>query len=205
MVLDLPTYKSLRGINDAERDAALKIALEAADARIRSETGVDFNEAVVTESRDFAYNGSGVLVTPYFSAITAVAINSVGIPVECFQPGPAEGPPYCMISLDARGPSPLMGFTRNLDTLYHTYWKRSSRVTVTATWGWPDGAPGDVKLAAAILADEFAPAGAEGDDANVVAKAIESYSVSYGPRSTGAYPLPPQVAELLEPYTRPRF
>lgn len=204
MLLELNDYKSLRGIEDTDRDAALMLGLEAAEAAVKSITGESFATASGVSTKTFDYNGSGFLTTPYFTTATAVAVDGQTLGSEFYTVGPPEGPPFNTISPGAGPSSPLMGFRRNLDTYFGCWWaRRACRVAVTAEWGWPAGAPADVKMAVAMLTDEFAPK-EDADAEGVQARAIESYSVVYG-SSNSAGELPPQVRELLATYTRPRF
>lgn len=207
-ILSLTEYKTLRGITDTDRDNSLTMALAGAEDAVLRYTGRDFTTAETVQTKTYTYNGSGILAVDDVVTVSALTVNDATVTDDYYFLGPAaDGPPYSLIEIDACGfGSPLMGFTRNLDTLM-PWRRRRGRAAVTGTFGWPGAAPGSVKMAVAYLVDEFAPEHA-GDSTGLQAEGIDSYNVVYQAAEadqTGEDRLPPRVEQLLSNFIRPRF
>lgn len=205
-ILSLSEYKARRELTEAsvERDEALTAALDAAEDTVLQYTGRDFTTAQAIETKTYVYDGSGILETDDFVEATAVSIEGTTLSDLNFVAGPREGQTFYWIDFTAvPRPSPAMGFTRNLDVLFERDAGRNTRqytrVSVTAKFGWPGGAPGSVKQAVAWLVDEFAKP--EGNQGDVQAEAIANLSYVYQ-RISEERTLPPRVATLLDPYRR---
>lgn len=203
-ILSVSDYKKLRGIADTSRDGALAIALPAAEDAIERHCDRDFRSSTATATREYGYQG-GYLPTDDFVSVSAVSIDGRALSSAYYRASPA-GPwgVYFGLEIAGRGPSPLMGFESNLDTLAG---RGFSTVSVTASWGWPEALPESLKLAVAALTDELVPAAGDGSDSGLAAQSIESYSVVYDtPQSTNEDArMPPLVATLLQPFARVRF
>lgn len=203
-ILPVSEYKTLRGITGTERDAALAIALPAAEDAIERHCDRDFRSAPTSATREYGLQGA-YLPTDDFVSVSAVSIDGRSISSSAYRAAP-PGPwgVYFGLELSGRGPSPLMGFESNLDTLSN---RALSTVSVTASWGWPEDLPESLKLAVAAFVDELVPAAGEGNDSGLAAQSIESYSVVYDtPQSTDeAARMPPMVTTLLQPFVRVRF
>lgn len=205
-ILSLAEYKKRRELTEAsvERDEALTAALEAAEDAVLQYTGRDFTTAQAVETKTYVYDGSGILETDDFVEATAVSVEGDPLSSLNFVPGPREGQTFYWIDFTAvPRPSPAMGFTRNLDTIFERNCGRGGRqysqVAVTAKFGWPGGAPGSVKQAVTWLVDEFAKS--EGNQGEVQAEAIANLSYVYQ-RISEENTLPPRVTTLLDPYRR---
>jgi hypothetical protein len=115
---------------------------------------------------------------------------------------------YLVLPMGFYGPSPEMGFMRNLDVA-----AREGRLTgplplvkVGATWGWPE-VPKDVKLATLWTMEDWGAGEAGPTTPGAVSEAIEGYSVSFGSR-TGAsremqlMGMPNRAKDLLSAYQK---
>lgn len=205
-ILTLSEYKVRRQLTEAskERDEAIDAALAAAEDTVLQYTGRDFTTAQAVASKVYVYDGSGILETDDFVELAGVSIEGAAVGDLGYVPGPREGQTYYW--LDFAGvprPSPQMGFTRNLDTIFAAECGRGGqrfvRVTVTAKFGWPGGAPDSVKQAVAWLVDEFAKA--EGNQGEIQAEAIANLSYVYQ-RISESNALPARITALLDPYRR---
>lgn len=212
-ILSVSDYKTLRGITDAARDASLALGAAAATDAILQYTDRDFTTLEETATRKFPYDFSGILETDDFVSVSDVVLDGRSLVVDVdYFPGPSMGPGQTFYWLDlslVRGASPAMGFTRNEDVLaregFLTRRRRPvTQVSVTAAYGWPSsGPPASVKLAAAWLIDEAAPAfeaAATGHQAEAIA---DLSFVNASPEERSGPPvLPPRVISLLEPFRR---
>lgn len=204
-IMSLEEYKVRRQITEAskERDEAIEAALESAEDAVLQYAGRDFATEPTLDTREYIYDGSGILETDDFVDLSAVNAGGTALGPMSVVAGPREGMTYYW--LDFTGvpqQSPQMGFTRNLDTLFEESCRRGRRylqVSVTAKYGWPGGAPASVKQAVTWLVDEFFKK--EGTQGDVQAEAIANLSYVYQ-RISEQNQLPPRVITLLDPYRR---
>lgn len=197
---------------DTRNDAQVERLIPWATLAIQRYAERDFGAPAVTETRSYAYDGSGYLDIDDASEVTSLELvvpGGTNLTLDEWYAAPArraDAPVfnYIVIPRGALGSNPYMGFERNLDRLYEegrlptTY----STVNVTGTFGWPD-VPGDVKLAAIWTIQDWMsrPAG-EG----LTAEAIEGYSRAWGARSgTGPSPslaIPNKARDILVNYMK---
>lgn len=216
-LLTLDEYKTAAGINvtDTRNDAKLTQWIPWVSQAIRAFTERDFGAISVTETRLFEYDGSGYLDIDDAADIQAVAFTYPGgqeitLGVDDWSPMPTrrdDAPIYQYILMPGyvgeTAGSPEMGFGRNLDVYFRERrnWAIPSKVSVTATWGWPD-IPGDVKMAAVWTLQEWSsrPSGEA-----LTAEAIEGWSRSWGARGGAAaasLAIPSRARDILVNYAR---
>ncbi len=214
-ILTLEEYKTRRELTESsnERDEAIEAALAAAEDAVLQYTDRDFTTAQAAETREYPWEiHTTILETDDFvGKPTSISLEVPGgggvpVPTGAFWLGPREGPTHYFIDFTpARNlavPSiGAMGFTRNLDRYYGDSNGTADAVTakVTATFGWPGGAPASVQQAVTWLVDEFRKS--EGTQGDVQAEAIASLSYVYQ-RISEENTLPPRVITLLDPYRR---
>lgn len=203
-IITLAEYKLRRELTEAstERDEATEAALASAEDVVLRYTGRDFGQAGAIETRTYNYDGSGILETDDFVDVTAVNVEGQPLTGRNFVPGPREGETFYFIDFSGvPRQSPLMGFTRNEDTLLARphRGRQYASVQVTAKFGWPGGAPASVKQAVVWLVDEFRKA--QGTQGEIQAEAIANLSFVYQ-RMNEQSQLPPRITALLEPYRR---
>jgi hypothetical protein len=194
-LLTLNEYKTYAGIplSDTTNDVQLAAMITAASRAIRNYTDRSFDTTLITEERQFEYDGGGYLDIDDATAITGVAftyplLGTTDITLDAtyqWRAMPYGGPVYhyVIVPMGYYGMSPEMGFMRNLDVA-----AREGRlsgplplVKVTATWGWP-AVPEDVKLATLWTLDDWDAGVAGPSNPGVVSESIEGYAVSYGSR-----------------------
>lgn len=202
-VPDLITLQSLKdaiGIPavDTGRDVRLTQAIKNASSAIRTYTDRDFATALVTETRNFLYDGSGTLEIDdcAASSITAVTVAGTSISSSQYIAQPDRRSPvhYWLLINGVNGVSPAMGFTYGLDTYD---FNQPVTVTVTASWGWPV-VPDDVQQAAIYTAAAMAES-----PKPYISQQFESYSVQMPAPMVDA--IPSRAKSLLDPYQRLRL
>jgi len=217
-LLTLAEYRAAAGIDatDTRDDAKFSVWLPMVSAAIRNFTERDFGAPIVTESRTYEYDGSGFLDIDDASEITAVSVTYPLSESPTFldewswaakPPRRDDAPVYYYLELYGGSVfgSPEMGFTRNLDVYAREYTGhvRTSRMTVTGTWGWPV-VPADVKMAAVWTLQEWM-ARPSGDA--LTSEAIEGWSRSWGGRMNGgvALAIPARARDILIGYAKTDF
>lgn len=219
---DLITLSELRSIlgvdpTDTRLDAQYAAMIPMVTSVIRSYTGRDFGVPSVTETRTYAYDGSGTVDIDDATDITGVTMTWPGtgaadvvLPPEDWRALPDRddnSPVYEYISMPGYAGgvgygSPEMGFTWNLDVYARErgYLQRPPYVEVTGTFGWPV-VPGDVKMAAVWTLQEWVqrPAG----DA-LTSESIEGWSRAWGGRSGAgaALAVPGRARDILASYAQ---
>jgi hypothetical protein len=201
-ILDTAEYKTLRGIETAERDAQIAAALPIAEDAISRYAERDFTVDPVTETRRYRYEGPIVNIDDAIDVQEVVVDDVVLAPDDNYTVEPYDrSQAYYFLDLSAysgRRSSPLMGFTRNEDVLGT---RQNRFVDVTAEWGW-ETVPEALKLAVALLVDEFASPRAA--HSGISAEAVADTSVVYEAPEPGTAPpvLPPAVAQLVDPFRK---
>lgn len=215
-LIDLPTYKSLMGIqtSDTRDDPQITALLSPASKAVETYTGRNFAlSSGLSTTRTYLYDGSGILDIDDCTAITNVSVNIPNVAPYSMQPEEWTAMPdtgivtYYLVlhgGVSPFGISPEMGFERNLDQYPATRFKAST-VAITAQWGWPE-IPEDVKLAVALTIKQFVSSAGGGSAEGLTAEAIEGFSRSWGARSgaTGVASLavPNRARDLLSTYQR---
>jgi hypothetical protein len=201
-ILTKDEYKTLRGITTADRDDQITAALGPVEDAISRYAERDFTVEPVTETRRYRYEG------PIVNIDDAIEVQSVEIDDVLLDPDVSytvepydRSQAYYFLDLSAysgRRSSPLMGFTRNEDVLGT---RQNRFVDVTAKWGW-ETVPEALKLAVALMVDEFASPRAE--HSGISAEAVADTSVVYEAPEPGTAPpvLPPAVAQLVDPFRK---
>jgi hypothetical protein len=215
-LVTLDEVKSALGVDptDTRKDDQYTLSIAWASDAIRGYTERDLGRAVVTEQREFEYDGSGYLDIDDAQTITAVSLATYGFADYNFaldqwvaMPSKRDDAPvyhYLILPGGYYPGSPEMGFERNLDRIAAEgrLPQRPQTVKVTGTWGWPN-VPGDVKLAAIWTIQDWVsrPGGDQ-----LTAEAIEGYSRSWGGRSGETIPLaiPNRARDLLVRYVKPQ-
>lgn len=212
-LLTLSDLKSLLGVqagntrNDAQYTALLPIVSTA----IRSYTERDFGASLVTETRNYTYDGSGYLDIDDAASITGVVLKVTGSPdvpidAESWYAAPPrrdDAPVYYYLVINGlAGVSPEMGFERNLDVMYREgrFPQRPQTVAVTGQFGWPS-VPDDVKLAAAWTIQDWTT---KPSNEALTGEAIETWSRTYqkGANSGPALAIPNRARDLLASYEK---
>lgn len=181
-------------------------AIAYASEAIRVYCDRNFASPLVTQTREYEYDGSQYLDIDDATAVTAVAFSygttlpDDNLTAEQFRARPHKGSVFTYLVLPTpRGlGSGEMGFLSNLDVLYSEgrFGTMPIIAKVTGTWGWPE-VPGGVKQAAIITVKRFLTA----PDDQYSSEAIDSYSRTRGVEaSSEAIPRP--AKELLAPYVR---
>lgn len=214
---DLVTLAEVRtyfehDVDDTEHDAKYELLIPALTTAIRNFTERDFGTPVVTEMREFEYDGSGYIDIDDASDITSVSwkvpnADPILLDTDNWRPGPHrrdDAPVYLWIEVALWSGvygSPELGFTRNLDTwVRERNWRSAPRDAIVAgTWGWPT-IPEDVKLAAYWTIEDWMK---KPSNEGLTAESIESYSRSWGTKQ-GLINLgiPVKARDLLAPYTK---
>lgn len=200
-ILTLAEYKMRRQLPEAspERDEAIEAALQSAEDAVLQYTGRDFTQPAGAETRNYVYDGSGILEVDDFTELTDITVDGESLP-NGWTAGPREGATFYWIDLGGRrAESPLMGFTRNLDTLLPSPGRYRVNAAITAQFGWPGEAPASIKQAITWLVDEFYKK--EGTQGDVQAEAIANLSYVYQ-RISEENELPPRVTTLLDQFRR---
>jgi hypothetical protein len=202
-ILDTTGYKTLRGITTSERDAQITAALPIVEDAIARAIERDILEDPVTEERKFRYEGPIVNIDDCSSIASVKIDNRELTDFEDFVAEPQDhSQPFYWLDLGpytGRPASPLMGFMRNEDVLGTG--RPFRYVTITADWGWASK-PQALKLAVALLVDEFATERAEHSGKS--AEAVADTSVVWeAPESSNAPPsMPPAVENLIFPFRK---
>lgn len=198
---------------DDRKDVMLGAMLPAASQAIRAYAERDFGASLVTETRNFEYDGSGFLDIDDAVAITSVEFvvphsANVVLTEDSWYAAPQrrdDAPVYYYIVLTTPGGiNPYMGFERNLDVMYEEgrLPSVSRTAAVTGTWGWID-VPADVKMAAIWTVQDWQskPQAGEG----LTSEAIEGYARSWGRgggQSLPALAIPSRARDLLANYMK---
>jgi hypothetical protein len=197
--------------SDPNEDKAIEQAIEEASAAIRNFTQRDFGIPLVTESRQFEYEGDNFVEIDDAHEIDEVAFKfgTTRSLVTTFywRAEPQNGPPYTYLTIPhwANAYSPEMGFTYNLDVFSrdHGWPGLIPLVEVTGTWGWAE-TPADVQRAAIITAIAF-----QQDPSSYVSESIAGYSYTTALREGTGAPsdltptaIPGKAQDLLQPYIR---
>lgn len=213
MLVTLAEYKAFMGVSTAPgpHDTSYEFAIRAASQLVRSYTGLrlEINDPTAPPTtRLFRYDGSGFLDIDECQAISDVAVSvnypgvdPVSIPNHHWMRHPLNGPVAYWLEMTVNGfggISPQMGFTYNLDTLWHTYPKQPVLVSITATWGWTE-IPFDIKQA--VL---WASANAAKTANPYYQESIENYSRTRVMAEIEDA-LPPRTMSALDPYIIPHI
>jgi len=204
-IITLNQLKDSLGIpySDTTKDLKLEQAISSATSAIRTYLDRDFGTSVVTEEREFVYDGSGILEMDdcALNSITKVTVAERQLSTREFlaQPMRRSAVHYWMVLAPSYGISPAMGFTWNLDTyyLYANPITYTLRVKVTADWGWPQ-IPDDIQQAAIYTAAAMAES-----PKPYMSQNFESYSVQMPTPFNEA--IPARAKSLLDPYQRIRL
>jgi hypothetical protein len=201
-LVSLQALKDALGIppSDTAKDIRLEQAITNASAAIRTYTDRDFGSLPVTETRNFLYDGSGVLEIDDCAVGSITAVTVAGVPVSTTeylaQPDRRSVVHYWLMLGRTNGVNRAMGFERGLDTFYGFSDQSPAVVAVTANWGWPS-IPADVQQAAIYTAAAVAES-----PKPYVSQNFESYSVQL-PQLFDA--IPERAKSLLNPYQRLRL
>lgn len=212
-LISLAEYKAAQGISGSQDDTKILAALTYASAVILNYTMRDFGSPTVTEQRAFQYDTGTYIDIDDCTAITDVSLSIPGYTDLVLtadqwvaQPPRRDDSPvfyYLVIPAGIYGPSPLMGFSRNIDRLAaEGRWGwLPPMVKVTATWGWPV-VPDDVKQAVVWTLEDWLNR-QEGE--GLTSESIETYSRSWGSRSGQMHPalaIPNRAADVLANYCK---
>lgn len=202
-LITLEQFKLALGIPDNSRDARIAQIIKGASAAVRSYTGRTFELATGTvTTRSFEYDGTGIVDIDDAVSVASVTIasgyaNERALTAGEYMTQPRGGPviEWLVTAANAWGVSisPEMGFSYNLDTLYHQIPQNQVYVNVTADWGWP-AIPDDVQLAVLEVA---------GDTYSIspyTSESIAGYSRSRGPLGSGA--VSERAKDLLAEYQK---
>lgn len=216
--IDLVTLDDLKialGVDptNTRKDAQYSAAITAASQAILTYTERDFGSPVVTETREFEYDGSGYLDIDDATDVTAVAFkvpNADDLVVDpttwrAMPSHRSDAPVYYYLLLPMAGnlyPSVAMGFERNVDRYVEDYGyaQLPQIVKVTATFGWPD-VPADVQLATAWTVRDWTsnPKASEGLTSEAIAGFARSWSRLAG---GGVMAIPNAAKDLLADYQK---
>lgn len=196
---DLITWEYVKralGHTDNAQQAKYEDAITDASVAIRQYTGRDFATAEEVATRTYSYDADGFLEVDDIVAdsVTDVKIDGVSIPLDMTVFEPTGKSVYTWLELPARGQSPAMGFTRNEDWYAARFGNRPSRVTITATFGWPE-VPADVRRAALWTVMSFSD-----NPSATVSESIAGYSKTVANPNTAA--IPARAKDILENYRR---
>lgn len=200
-------------------DAAYQAAIDDASAAVLNEYDRDWGEALVTEARDYAYDGSGVLSIDDAEAIHTVTFaGGSALSASAWRAkreGPASVQVYSWLELPviqwgSSVPQSLgeMGFLQNLDRfIAQPGGFPELTATVNADYGWPV-VPDDVKRAVAWTAFDFFQTSPSGGQAGEVASesvaevAKSFFAEQQGETSSSPEPLPARARAILDAYRR---
>lgn len=219
-LLTLNELKAMLNIDptDTRKDAMYSAVIPPASDAIRAWTERDFGAAMVTEMREFDYDGSGYLDIDDAAAITEVAFTvphgtDIVLDADEWRAQPSrrdDSPVFWYVYMPGRvGPvaaSPEMGFARNMDVYAAEgrYTSIPSIAKVTGQWGWPD-VPGAVKLATVWTIVDWT---SKPDAENLTSEAIAGYARSWGRNSAGgltqAMAIPNKARDILAQYQKQR-
>lgn len=221
MLVTLDDYKRAIKETDDANDQFHQDALDAAESAVLVYTDRDFASSVVTESRSYWYDGSGILNIDDADTVNSVTFagNSAPLPNTAWI-AKTEGPPSIIVYTFLELPlidwtlgridnsMGLMGFTYNLDVFLNaTITQRELQVTVNANFGWAT-VPKDVQRAVIWTAENFeqiTPTGGEGGE--LISKAVAEVSESWNATSPSSdservEAIPARARALLNPYAR---
>lgn len=220
-LVDLEFIKAALDIDptDTRKDAQYTALIPAVSRAIVTYTGRDFASPLVTETRQYTYASddggyldiddtaqitSVVFANPYGDDVTLDPDQWIAMP-----PRRDDSPVFTYIAIQGLGdgyrpPSPLMGFTRNLDVLWaegrYGFAAYAPTFKVTAQWGWPD-VPEDVALAAVWALQEWVT---RPNAEAMTAEAIEGYSRAWGRQgvASASQGLPDRSRDILAAYVK---
>lgn len=206
-LITLNEYKLAVGIpvTDTSKDAQVQQALDWATDVIRLYTGRDFDADPVTETRTFAYDGSGFLDIDDASAVTAVSVNNRTVSPQYYVLGPDNGGHdgiYAWIEnlphYEQFHSAFEMGFTRNEDRT-GLGGGRPLRASVTGTFGFPDVPPAIKQAVVWITAAYVQQPGP------FISESIEGYSRTTALPGSANTALPARAQEVLDLYVSPNL
>jgi hypothetical protein len=218
-LLTLNEYKTYAGIplSDTTNDTQLTAMIGAASNSIRNYTDRSFDTTLITETRQFEYDGGGYLDIDDATTVSGVSFTyplpgTTDVVLDAsyqWRAMPYGGPVYhyVVVPTGYYGVSPEMGFMFNLDVVARERRLQTPPplVKVTATWGWPS-IPEDVKMATLWTLDDWGAGVAGPSNPGVVSESIEGYAVSYGSRQGAREALlmavPNRAKELLSMYQK---
>lgn len=197
--------------SETDDDDAYTSALINASRAIINYTERDFGSDSVTETRNYQYDGCGVLDIDDATAVAAVVLsypNSPDLTLDATQwyaqpQITARNPVFTYLVLQdyGRGSSPEMGFRQNIDVLYREgRWGSFAPpiVKVTGTYGWPV-VPDDVLQALVWTVAAFK------DNPSpwiTTSESIENYSRSFSRAHTVEVAIPDRAKDILSFYQR---
>jgi len=220
-LIDVPFVKLILDIDptDTRKDAQYEALIPAVSRTITTFTGRDFASPLVVEERQYVYNAddggfldiddtaqvnSVTFANPYGDDVLLDPAQWVAMP-----PRRDDSPVFTYLSIQGldsgfRPPSPLMGFTRNLDVLWaegrYRYGSYTPTFKVNAQWGWPD-VPEDVKVAAVWTLQEWVT---RPNAEAMTAESIEGYSRSWGRQgvASASQGIPDRARDILAGYIK---
>lgn len=196
-------YKTSRRLSSTTaQDGQIDLALAAASDAIRRYTDRDFGTTLATSTRQYWYEGSGVLEIDDCAVITAVVIGGRTLVANTsYIAQPQNEDAFFWIELGAGlTTSPAMGFERNEDTYTgNALLARRSLVSVTASFGWVN-VPASVQQACTWLADQFIESSHGGGlQSESIADLSQVYAASI---ATNSDVITPRIQQLLDPFKR---
>lgn len=205
----LAKYKRAIGETSSDNDEMHQEALDDAAVAVANYSDRDLGVAVVEEDRTYPYDNSGYIEIDDAAVVNSVRFENGTALADTAWEALAEGPagvPYSYILMaPARGGSPEMGFTRNLDTLAPYLLTPETRIVVNAEFGWLT-VPLDIQRAVIWTAQSYEAM--TGSDAG----ALSSHSVAevskayvFQPQGSGAEEnsdLPAKAKAILDNYRR---
>lgn len=198
-------YKAIKGINHTRFDSRLDAVIPGLSQAVLNYTERDFGVVPTLATKEYLYDGSGILEINDATTVTSVAwVNGSTVDPKGYVVYSQNGV-LTWIEMPPQRPliSPEMGFTYNLDRLYDRM-PPEHRVAVTGTFGWRDeggGArvPSDVRLALVWAVEDFME-----HQPDVTGEAIASYSVQYA-QLVQAGALSDRARDMLDAYKRVGF
>ena len=205
-LIDQAYYQTATGTS---ADARVPNAITAASSLIRQYLQRSLGLATQSETRTYDYDGSGVVEIDDVTSVTQVKIGAHVLATTEYvlrpRSAPEDGMPYYWLEVaPARGISPEMGFTYNLDQYPRTF---SSvvplTVDVTGSFGWPT-VPEAAKEATVWTVEEWlaSPEGAGPLSGESVADFSRSWAVAASAAPSVLSALPLRAREALDPLSR---
>jgi hypothetical protein len=204
-LVTLGSYKVLRGITSADRDAQITAAIPAAEQAVIDYIDRDLISPPTVATRVYNYElGQTILNIEDCITITQVSINGRALQeqLEYIEGFTLAEPVISWLEVIPNLAlfNPIFDFTH---VVHRPFRYPFQQISVTATFGWPaDQIPASAKQAAVWLVDEMIVPGAE--TTGIAAESIADLSEVYiGEQNAQGPPvLPPRVAQILTPLRR---
>lgn len=208
-LVSLADFQLAVGAGDDDQQ---QMALDDASAAVLNWTDRDFGSTPTTETREYPYDGKGVLEIDDASAVTGVSGTLAGSNFIAMKEGPASVTVYSYLLLPpSLQPSGEMGFATNRDPLglhFRSQLLPIVMVSVTGTFGW-EAVPDDVRRAVIFTAQEYQKAAATNSSGDLQAKSVaevaEAYFEGEDQKSDVIEGLPQRAVDILWPYKRHSF